>query len=194
GGKNHWISGIFLQSEQKNRNGRIYPKSILAKQVERYTNEAIVNKRAIGELNHPSHPEPNPERASHLITSLKESGNDWVGRAKVLNTPMGNIVKGLLDDGVQLGVSSRGLGSLKESNGLKVVQEDYYLSTIDIVSNPSAPAAFVNGLMEGVEWIWENDSLIQRKLEVIKEKIEKIIKPSEKDLCEMFELYINGLR
>ncbi len=190
GTKNHYISGIFLQSEQRNRNGRVYPKAILSKEVNRYVNEFVSKKRALGELNHPSHPEPNPERASHLITSLTESGDNWMGKAKVLNTPMGS----LLDDGVQLGVSSRGLGSLKESNGVKVVQNDYYLSTIDIVANPSAPEAFVNGLMENVEWIWENDKLIQKQLEEIKKEVKKIVKPSDDDLCEMFEKALLSFR
>lgn len=197
GKKNYFIEGIFLQSEQKNRNGRVYPKSVLKKEVERYTKESIETKRSIGELNHPDNPRVNPERASHLIVSLTESGNDYIGKAKILNTPVGNIVKGLLEDGVSLGVSSRGLGTLKESNGVNVVQDDYYMSTIDIVSDPSAPSAFVNGIMEGVEWIYENGIVKPKEIEVIKDAIEdeySKVKVDEKVFVEMFEEFINKLK
>lgn len=194
GTKSHFIEGIFLESNKKNKNGRIYPKEVLSKEVNRYITESINTKRSIGELNHPAHPDPNPERASHLIVSLKESGDDYIGKAKVLNTPMGNIVKGLLDEGVMLGVSSRGLGSLRESQGAKVVQSDYYLSTVDIVSNPSAHSAFVNGLMEGKEWVWDNGVIKEQEIEKLVEKVNILVRPSEKDLCDLFESYMNILR
>ncbi len=192
--KQHYIEGIFLQSEQRNRNGRVYPKPVLKREVSRYIKEYINTKRSIGELSHPNHPEPNPERASHLTVNLREDGDNWIGKAKILSTPMGNIVKGLLDDGVKLGVSSRGLGTIKESNGVKVVQSDYYLSTIDIVASPSAHDAFVNGLMEGVEWIWDNDELVQRNLTEMKDNVNKLKTPSEKDLCALFENFLEILK
>lgn len=195
GKKDFFIEGIFLQSEQKNRNGRIYPKKILSREVGRYMKEYVDTKRALGELNHPATPQVNPERASHLIVALKEDGNNFVGKAKILNTPMGNIVRGLLEGGVQIGVSSRGLGTLKESNGVKVVQEDFYMSTIDIVSDPSAPDAFVNGIMEGVEWIYENGILSQKAIEDIKEEIEEEhskVKLDEKALVKLFETFLSN--
>ena len=192
GKKNLFIEGIFMQAEVKNRNGRIYPRPVLAKEVNRYIREYVDKGRAIGELNHPPSPSPNPERASHLITSLQESGNDFIGRAKVLNTPMGNIVTGLVDGGVQLGVSSRGLGSLKESNGVKVVQSDFYLSCVDIVGDPSAPSAFVNGLYEGAEWIYQDGKLVQTA-EEIKKDMEKT-KYNEQVAIEAFAKFITAIR
>ena len=155
--KNYYVEGIFLQAEQKNRNGRIYPTSILEREVNRFTNEYINNKRALGELNHPQEPTINPERACQLIESLTKQGDNWVGRAKILSTPMGNLVKGLIDDGVQLGESSRGLGTLREDNGIKYVNEDFYMSTIDVVSDPSAHEAWVNGIFEGKEFYMGDD-------------------------------------
>ena len=154
--KDLYIEGIFMQSSIKNRNGRIYPKDIMSKEVTRYVNEEIKSSRSIGELNHPPNPVINPERASHLITSLSESGNDVIGRAKILNTPMGSIVKGLLEGGVKLGVSSRGLGSLTKKNGASVVGNDFKLVTIDVVADPSAPSAFVEGIMENAEWVYDD--------------------------------------
>lgn len=172
GKKNLFIEGIFMQAEVKNRNGRIYPSQILKKEVERYVNAKVKTRQAIGELNHPTSPVPNPERASHLITELKMIGNNVHGKAKILSRGMGEIVRGLIEDGVQLGVSSRGLGTLRESNGAKIVQPDYYLATVDIVGDPSAPSAFVNGLYEGVEWIYQNGDLIQ-VAEGIKNELDK---------------------
>lgn len=175
GNKSYHIQGVFLQAEQKNRNGRIYSTAILEREVARYTNDYIANSRSIGELNHPKEPSVNPERACHLIESLTKQGNDWVGRSKVLSTPVGNIVKGLLDDGVQLGVSSRGLGTLTEKNGVNHVNEDFYMSTIDVVSDPSAPSAWVNGIFEGKEFYMGDDhEFIDRmKKEIDKEYAKK---------------------
>ena len=164
GKKNYYVEGIFLQAEQKNRNGRIYPTSILEREVVRYTKEFIDNKRSLGELNHPQDPTVNPERACQLIESLTKSGNNWIGKAKILSTPMGSLVKGLIDDGVQLGESSRGLGTLRESDGTKYVNEDYHMSTIDMVSDPSAHEAWVNGIFEGKEFYMGDDEEFIEKI------------------------------
>ena len=172
-----FIEGIMLQTEVKNKNGRIYPKEIMQKEVARYTKEYIKEKRAYGELGHPEGPTINLERTSHLIQSLKEDGNNYVGKAKILSTPMGEIVKNLLADGARLGVSSRGMGSLKASNekgGVQMVQSDFQLATAaDIVADPSAPDAFVNGVMEGVEWIWDNGVIKAQKIEEYKHSIRR---------------------
>ena len=156
-GKTYFIEGVFLQSELQNRNGRMYPESIMDKEVGRYLKESVKQNRAYGELGHPDSPSINLDRVSHLITSLKQEGNQWIGKAKILETPMGKIAKSLMEGGATLGVSSRGMGSLKEVNGVNVVQDDYYLATAaDIVADPSAPGAFVQGIMEGKEWVWDN--------------------------------------
>ena len=177
GKDNVYIEGIMLQTEVKNKNGRIYPKEIMQKEVKRYTKEYINEKRAYGELGHPEGPTINLERTSHLIQSLKEDGNNFVGKAKILSTPMGEIVKNLLADGARLGVSSRGMGSLKASNekgGVQMVQSDFQLATAaDIVADPSAPDAFVNGVMEGVEWIWDNGVIKAQKIEEYKHSIRR---------------------
>jgi hypothetical protein len=175
-GKKHaYIEGVMLQTEVKNKNGRIYPKEVMQKEVKRYTKEYIDNNRAYGELGHPEGPTINLERTSHLITNLREDGNNFIGKAKILSTPMGNIVKNLLDDGARLGVSSRGMGSLKASNakgGVQMVQSDFQLATAaDIVADPSAPDAFVDGVMEGVEWIWDNGVIKAQKIEEYKHSI-----------------------
>jgi len=171
GKKNYYIEGVFLQAEQKNRNGRIYPTAILEREVERYKTQYIDNKRSMGELNHPKEPSVNPERACHLIESLHKQGDNWIGRSKVLSTPVGNIVRSLLDDGVQLGVSSRGLGTLTEKEGIDMVNEDYYMSTIDVVSDPSAHEAWVNGIFEGKEfYMGDDEQFIEKvKIEINKE-------------------------
>jgi len=157
GVKSLYISGPFLVAEKKNRNGRMYKTDILAKEVERYNEEYVTKNRAFGELGHPDSPTINLDRVSHLITNLKQEGNQWIGKAKILETPMGKIAKSLMEGGATLGVSSRGMGSLKEVNGVNVVQDDYYLATAaDIVADPSAPGAFVSGIMEGREWVWDN--------------------------------------
>ena len=177
GKDNVYIEGIMLQTEVKNKNGRIYPKEIMQKEVKRYTKEYINEKRAYGELGHPEGPTIKLERTSHLIQSLKEDGNNFVGKAKVLSTPMGEIVKNLLADGARLGVSSRGMGSLKASSqkgGVQLVQSDFQLATAaDIVADPSAPDAFVNGVMEGVEWIWDNGVIKAQKIEEYKHSIRR---------------------
>lgn len=160
GKKNLYIEGIFLQGGLVNRNGRMYDPEILNKEVERYTNDAINNNRAYGELGHPSGPSINLERVCMMIKSLKREGNNFIGKAKIMETPYGQIVKNLMSEGARLGVSSRGMGSLKEVNGVNMVQDDFYLATAaDIVADPSAPDAYVNGVMEGVEWIWDNGLL-----------------------------------
>ena len=157
GKKEYKIKGVFLQSNIKNRNGRVYPKEILMKEVTRYNKEFINKNRAFGELGHPDGPTVNLERASHMITSLKPEGKNFVGQATILKTPMGRIVENLMDAGGKLGVSSRGMGSLVQKNGANYVKDDFYLATAaDIVADPSAPQAFVEGIMEGKEWIWNN--------------------------------------
>ena len=154
GKKDYKIRGVFMQADIKNRNGRIYPVETLAKEVKRYTNEFINKKRAFGELGHPDGPTVNLERVSHMITSLKPEGKNFIGEAKVMDTPYGKIVKNLIDEGAQLGVSSRGMGSMKQVNGKNVINNDFYLATAaDIVADPSAPDAFVEGIMEGKEWV-----------------------------------------
>lgn len=174
GGKNYFIEGVWLQSELKNRNGRWYPKNILEREVNRYRKEMIETSRAVGELGHPPTPTINYDRASHKILSLTEDRNNWMGKAKVLSTPMGTVVKNLIDDDVKFGVSSRGLGTLKEDRNYgKVVQNDYRLATAgDIVSDPSAPDAFVNGIMEGKEWIWNGSIFLEQDAAESKSLIE----------------------
>ena len=173
GQKNHFIEGIFLQGDLKNRNGRMYPVGLLEREVTKYDQSYIQKGRALGELGHPEGPTINLDRVSHSITSLRKEGTNFVGKARILDTPMGRIAKSLLDEGVKLGVSSRGLGSLKEQNGMKVVADDFMLATAaDIVTDPSAPDAFVNGIMEGKEWVWENGLISEQKLERIKHQID----------------------
>ena len=163
GKKDYKIKGIFLQSEIKNRNGRVYPKDVLMKEVKRYNQEFVNKKRAFGELGHPDGPTVNLERVSHMITKLYPDGNNFIGEAKIMNTPYGKIVKGLIDEGAQLGVSSRGMGSLVQRGGMNVVSDDFYIATAaDIVADPSAPDAFVEGIMEGKEWVW-NDGVLEEK-------------------------------
>ena len=174
GGKSYKIRGVFMQADIKNRNGRVYPVETLAKEVKRYTNEFINKKRAFGELGHPDGPTVNLERVSHMITSLKPEGKNFVGEAKIMDTPYGKIVKNLIDEGAQLGVSSRGMGSIQQSQGKNIVGRDFYLATAaDIVADPSAPDAFVEGIMEGKEWVWDNGMLKSRSVEAYKEEIER---------------------
>ena len=174
-GKNYFIEGVFMQGDLKNRNGRTYPAQVLAKEVKRYNTEYIDKKRAFGELGHPSGPTINLDRASHLITELYQDGSNFIGKAKIMDTPMGNIVQNLMDEGAQLGVSSRGMGSLKAlKDGTQEVQKDFYLATAaDIVADPSAPDAYVNGVMEGKEWIWDNGILQEKVIADHKETIER---------------------
>lgn len=171
--KNHFIEGTFMQSDVRNRNGRIYPKSVMERAVDKYVTEQVNTKRAVGELNHPDGPSINLDKVSHIIESLSWKGNDVVGKARVLDTPMGNIVKGLLEGGVRLGVSTRGMGSLEEKNGVMYVKDDFILSTVDIVQDPSAPTAFVNGIMEGVEWVWNNGMIKPQVIEKMETEIKK---------------------
>ena len=174
GKKNYKIRGVFLQSDLKNRNGRVYPKDILNNEVERYTKEFINKKRAFGELGHPDGPTVNLERVSHMITKLAPDGQNFVGEAKIMNTPYGKIVKGLIDEGAQLVVSSRGMGSLETRGGANYVKDDFYLATAaDIVADPSAPDAFVEGIMEGKEWVLENGALIEKDIEAWRMEVYK---------------------
>ena len=163
---NYFIEGIFMQSEKKNKNGRVYPKNTLMKEVKRFNDEYVKNRRALGELGHPEGPTVNLDRVSHLIQELWTDGDDVYGRAKIMDTPMGKIVKNLIDEGANIGVSSRGMGSLKKNKkGINEVQDDFTLSAVDIVSDPSAPDAYVNGIMEGKEWVWDNGILKARDIE-----------------------------
>ena len=174
GKKDYKIKGIFMQADIKNRNGRIYPVGTLAKEVKRYNEQFINKKRAFGELGHPDGPTVNLERVSHMITSLKPEGKNFIGEAKIMDTPYGKIVKNLIDEGAQLGVSSRGMGSLQSGTQGNVVGKDFYLATAaDIVADPSAPDAFVEGIMEGKEWVWDNGVLKSMEVERYKEEIEK---------------------
>ena len=185
GEKQYHIDGVFMQAEQKNRNGRVYPSKTLMNEVKRYNNEYVKSSRAMGELGHPDGPQLNLERVSHLIKELRVDGNDIYGRAKILDTPYGKIVKDLVKEGVKIGVSSRGMGSLKQVNGINEVQEDFNLAAVDIVADPSAPDAFVEGIMEGKEWIWENGILTARRIESYK----KQIKSASKSNLEEAKLY-----
>ena len=173
GGKNYKIKGIFLQADIKNRNGRVYPMEVLEKEVAKYNRNFIKENRAFGELGHPDGPTVNLERVSHMITSLTPDGKNFIGEAKIMETPMGKIVKNLMDEGAKLGVSSRGMGSLNQKNGANYVRDDFYLATAaDIVADPSAPNAFVEGIMEGKEWVWNHGSLVEAHVADLKEKFD----------------------
>ena len=171
GNKNHVIEGVFMQADSKNRNVRIYDIQILEAAVEKYIKEQVSTGRAVGELNHPEGPTVNLDKVSHKITELKWDGSNVIGKASILKTPMGQIVEGLLEGGVKLGVSSRGMGSLVQKNGTSYVGKDFMLATVDIVQDPSAPEAFVNGIMEGVEWVWDNGILKAQDIEIIETEI-----------------------
>lgn len=174
GKKDYKIKGIFLQSELKNRNGRVYPKDVLENEVKRYNQEFINKKRAFGELGHPDGPTVNLERVCHMVKSLTPDGDNFIGEAKIMDTPYGKIVKGLIDEGAQLGVSSRGMGSIINRNGINFVKDDFYLATAaDIVADPSAPDAFVEGIMESREWIWDSGVLKQVEIESWKKQIQE---------------------
>ena len=182
GKKKYAIEGVFAQAETKNRNGRIYTMPVMEKALGKYNTEQVSKGRAVGELNHPEGPTINLDKVSHKITELKFQGNDIVGKASILNTPMGEVVKGLLDGEVQFGVSTRGMGSLSQRNGVAVVNDDYILNAIDIVQDPSAPSAFVNGIMEGVEWVWNNGIIEAQTIEKMETEIKKA---PRKDLYEV---------
>ena len=173
GGKNYKIRGIFMQADIKNRNGRVYPMEVLDEEVRKYNKNFIKQNRAFGELGHPDGPTVNLERVSHMITSLKPDGKNFIGEAKIMDTPMGKIVKNLMDEGAKLGVSSRGMGSLRQKGGANVVSDDFYLATAaDIVADPSAPNAFVEGIMEGKEWVWNNGALVEAHVADLKKKFD----------------------
>jgi hypothetical protein len=195
-GKELYIKGVFLQADLKNKNGRFYPGKIMDKEVARYTKEYIDKKRAFGELGHPEGPTINLERVSHMITSLTKEGSNYIGKAKVSDTPHGNIVKNLIKEGAQLGVSSRGMGSLKANKkGIQEVQDDFYLATAaDIVADPSAPDAFVNGIMEGKEWVWANGAIQEVEIAKYKEIIKKTPKNRLTSMeATIFEDFISKL-
>jgi hypothetical protein len=195
GKKEYKIRGIFLQSDVKNRNGRVYPREVLVREVNRYNKDFVERKRAFGELGHPDGPTVNLERVSHMITKLSSSGKDFIGEAKIMNTPYGKIVKGLIDEGAQLGVSSRGMGSIMNRNGVNYVKDDFYLATAaDIVADPSAPDAFVEGIMEAKEWVWENGVLIEKDIEAWKHQIRSAKQRAlEETKLKVFESFLKKL-
>ena len=195
-GKQHlYIEGVFLQSEIKNRNGRIYPFSVLEKEVGRYNEEYVSKGRALGELGHPDGPTVNLDRVSHSITSLKAEGTNFMGKARILDTPMGNIAKSLLGEGVKLGVSSRGMGSIDRQESASYVMDDFMLATAaDIVADPSAPDAFVNGIMEGKEWVWDNGILKEQQVAAIKTEIDNSSRIAlEEATLKAFERFLSAL-
>ena len=196
GEKDYYIEGIFMQSNQKNRNGRVYPESVLMNEVKRYNAEYVQKNRAMGELNHPQGPTVNLDRVSHIIKELKQDGDDGYGKAKIMDTPMGKIAKNLIDEGAKLGVSSRGMGSLKQNKeGVNEVQKDFMLAAVDIVADPSAPNAFVNGIMEGAEWIWDNGVLRQQTIDEYKTIIQNTSRRDlEENTLSLFNDFLSKLR
>ena len=183
GDKSHFIRGIFMQAEMKNRNGRMYPLPVLENEVIRYNENYVQKKRAFGELGHPEGPTINLDRVSHMITELYKEGNNFMGKAKIMGTPYGKIVKSLIDEGANLGVSSRGMGSLKPQRDTQIVQDDFHLATAaDIVADPSAPNAFVEGIMEGKEWVWDNGSLHEVRIREYKEQIDNSTRVEREDM------------
>jgi hypothetical protein len=208
GQKSYFIEGIFMQGDIKNRNGRIYPSAVLQKEMNRYQKDFIDTKRALGELGHPEGPSINGDRVSHLITEMKQDGSNFTGKAKILSTPMGNIVKTFMDEGVLIGVSTRGLGSVKQSkSGIMEVQDDFHLATVDIVTDPSGPNCFVNGIMENTEyyydiasgnWLPQNGS-VEEVIEEIQQEIEKEVRRvvhrvDESTAARLFERFVKSLR
>jgi hypothetical protein len=195
GKKEYKIKGVFLQSNIKNRNGRVYPREILVREVNRYTKEFINKNRAFGELGHPDGPTVNLERVCHMVKSLKPDGDNFIGEAKIMDTPYGKIVKGLIDEGAQLGVSSRGMGSIMNRNGINFVKDDFYLATAaDIVADPSAPDAFVEGIMESREWVWDNGVLKQVDIESWKQQIQEARRTVlEEKKLEVFKSFLTKL-
>ena len=193
--KNHFIEGVFLQADIKNRNGRVYAMNVLEKEVGRYTESYISKDRALGELGHPEGPTVNLDRVSHKIVSLQKEGSNFIGKAKILDTPMGKIAKNLIDEGVKLGVSSRGVGSISERNGAAYVRDDFMLATAaDIVADPSAPDAFVEGIMEGKEWVWNNGILTERHIESIKNELDAATWHNlQERKVSAFEKFLKGL-
>jgi hypothetical protein len=190
-----YIEGIFLQSELKNRNGRMYPFDVLNREVERYNEEYVKSKRALGELGHPDGPTINLDRVSHRIVELRAEGHNFYGKAQILDTPMGQIAKSLLGEGVQLGVSSRGMGSIDKREDISIVRDDFFLTTAaDIVADPSAPDAFVNGIMEGKEWIWDNGILKEAKVDKYRKYIDEATRQNlEARTLKVFEHFLSNL-
>ena len=195
GKKSYKIKGVFMQADVKNRNGRIYPQPILAKEVAKYNKNFIQEKRAFGELGHPDGPTVNLERVSHMITDLYPDGKNFIGEAKIMSTPMGEIVKNLMDEGAKLGVSSRGMGSLESRGGTNYVKDDFYLATAaDIVADPSAPNAFVEGIMEGKEWVWNNGALVEAELVQMQREFDvKQVRMDEKRKALAFAKFLKRL-
>ena len=194
-GKEQYIKGIFMQSDLKNQNGRIYPHAVLKKEVNNFNNKYVAEGRALGELGHPMGPVINLDRVSHVIKELSEDGKNFVGKAKVMDTPNGKIVKNFISEGVKLGVSSRGMGSIKTNRkGVNEVQKDFVLSTVDIVADPSAPDAFVNGIMEGKEFWWDGDIIRERDADFVKKAIyNATLRDLEAKKLEMFEKFLGKL-
>jgi len=194
-GKEQYIKGIFMQSDIKNQNGRVYPHAVLQKEVKNFNTKYVNEGRALGELGHPMGPVINLDRVSHVIKELKEDGKNFVGKAKVMDTPNGKIVKNFISEGVKLGVSSRGMGSLKANKkGVNEVQGDFVLSTVDIVADPSAPDAFVNGIMEGKEWVWENGVIKEQDIDAMKKTIMNAkMKELEQKKLEVFQKFLQNL-
>jgi len=195
-GKEQYIKGIFMQSDIKNQNGRVYPHAVLQKEVKNFNTKYVNEGRALGELGHPMGPVINLDRVSHVIKELKEDGTNFIGKAKVMDTPNGKIVKNFISEGVKLGVSSRGMGSLKtnKKTGVNEVQKDFVLSTVDIVADPSAPDAFVNGIMEGKEWVWENGVIKEQDIDAMKKTIMKAkMKELEQKKLEVFHKFLQNL-
>lgn len=194
GGKTYKLRGVMMESDTQNRNGRIYESKILKKETQRYINEYVNKNRALGELNHPSGPTVNLDRVSHMVTNLKENGKQILGEAKIIDTPMGKIVKNLIDAGAKLGVSSRGMGSLEKRGGVNYVKEDFTLAAIDIVADPSAPNAFVDGILEGKEWIWDNGLLVETEISNYERTIKRIPKRKlEEDTINLFAKFLRSI-
>ena len=195
GGQNHFITGIFMQAEKQNRNGRVYPAHVLSREADRYNREYVSKNRAFGELGHPENPQINLDRVSHLITSLHRDGNNFIGKAKILDTPNGKIVKSLLDGGASLGVSTRGVGSLRPHNGYQLVQDDYKLATAaDVLADPSAPDAFVRGIMEGKEWVFLNGQWTEQNNDYARKLIKETSRHDLEEVAlKIFENYISKL-
>ena len=194
GGKTYKLRGVMMESDTQNRNGRIYEGKILKKETQRYINEYVNKNRALGELNHPSGPTVNLDRVSHMVTNLKENGKQILGEAKIIDTPMGNIVKNLIDAGAKLGVSSRGMGSLEKRGGVNYVKEDFTLAAIDIVADPSAPNAFVDGILEGKEWVWNNGLLVEKQIAQYERQLKRTPKRKlEENAIKLFSDFLRHL-
>lgn len=194
GEKQYYIEGVFMQADVKNRNGRVYPQEIMKNEIKRYSTEFVVKNRAMGELGHPEGPTVNLERVSHVIKSLRVNGSDVIGKAKILETPMGKIAKNLLNEGCMFGVSSRGMGSLQEKNGVNYVQDDFMLASVDIVADPSAPNAFVNGIMEGREWVWDNGLIKEKQIAKYKKVIsESAVREIESNTLKVWGDFLSKL-